>query len=51
MTAAFSLLSELTSCGGRTVVLQVERHDDGSLALALATLVAELDAAGEPVRA
>jgi hypothetical protein len=51
MTAAFHMLSELASCGGRTAVLQVERHEDGLLALALATLIAELDAHGEPVRA
>lgn len=50
MTAAVRLLSEFASCGGRAAVVQVEAPEGGSIELGLASLLAELDAAGDPVR-
>jgi hypothetical protein len=51
MSASVRLLSEFAACGGRTAVVQVEATEGGSVELGLASLLAELDAAGDPVRA
>ncbi|HWB77403.1 MAG TPA: hypothetical protein VG755_20695, partial [Nannocystaceae bacterium] len=48
--SAIRQLAEFASCGGRTAVVQVEAPEGGSLGLGLASLIAELEAAGDPVR-
>lgn len=48
--SAMRQLAEFASCGGRTAVVQVEAPEGGSIGLGLASLVAELEATGDPVR-
>lgn len=48
--SAMRQLAEFASCGGRTAVVQVEAPEGGSIGLGLASLIAELEATGDPVR-